>query len=296
MRSGKWTARHPDSGVSQWRRPRISAVVLALALLASACSSGGSSLTSIPEDAVSSTETTEPGGGVEQRVDESQTTTTVREDGGAVETTSTTAAASDGQPLLQPAVWPTAAPVDESTMLMVSVRPLTELAEAPTLLTLGTSTVMNDSGANGDIVAGDNIFSVELAFAPTEAGQASITVEADAADGRVLTGETFVTVTTPELPTSTESGVELNIVSDGGSEFLADRLIIIVADDFDPAGLASSVAPIDGTIVGFVGPGVWQVAVPAVTSLAEIEGYIIALAGQPGIIGAEPEFVESCCG
>ena len=262
----------------RFQRSRLGGTALSLALLVASCGSGGSPLESAAEEPVSVPDSAEARD-VEQGSDESATETVV--------------VSPDGQPLLQPAVWPTAAWTGESTMLMVSVRPLTELAEAPTLRVLGTSTPMNDMGINGDLVAGDNVFSLELPFAPREAGQASITVEANAADGRVIGGEAFVTVTASELPTSSESGVELNIVSDGGSEFLADRLIIIVADDFDTAYLPSSVAPIDGTIVGFVGPGVWQVAVPAVTSLAEIEGYIASLAGQPGIIGAEPEFVGS---
>ena len=66
------------------------------------------------------------------------------------------------------------------------------------------------------------------------------------------------------VPTSNETGVPLNIVEQDGSEFLADRLLLFVLDDFDASLLADLVAPIGGTIVGFVGPGVWQVAIPEV--------------------------------
>ena len=208
-----------------------------------------------------------------------------------VETTIIVTINDDGLPVLQPAVGPAAVTVGETTTLSVSVLPQEELAGAPTVSALGTSTALNDDGINGDLVAGDGVFSAEFDFTPATTGEATVSLSATSAAGGTLAGQSAVLVVPENVPTSNETGVPLNIVEQDGSEFLADRLLLFVVDDFDASLLADLVAPIGGTIVGFVGPGVWQVAIPEVEDLDGFGEIASVLAGQPGIINIEPEFL-----
>ena len=288
-------------------RSHVAAMLVVAAAVAAACGSGGSPLATdtstaptVSDDGTTSQEVETPRTELPETTTSSAPATTTTS---APATTTTSTAdltesvarsiGPDGLPLLQPALGPSAVTVGESTTMRVSVRPQVDIVGDPVLTILGQSVELTDSGQNGDLAAGDRVYSASFEISPSEIGQALARVTAQSAEGDLLAGETSINVVERALPTTVESGVELNIVTDEGTQFLADRIILIVEDDFDTTKLEETVASIGGTIVGFVGPGVWQVAVPAVTSLAEIEAYIVTLAGQPGIIGAEPEFVGS---
>lgn len=295
----RWGGTLSSRGDRTTTRTRAITSLPIVAVVASACGSDGSPLatdtTTAP--AVSDDDTAPPE--VETPRTELPATTTSSAPAATTTTTAdqTESAARvigpDGLPLLQPALGPSAVTVDASTTMQVSVRPQVDIVGEPVLTLLDQSVELNDSDESGDLVAGDRVCSASFEISPSEIGPATARLTAQSAAGDLLAGETSINVVQRELPTTNETGVELNIVTDEGSRFLADRIILIVEDDFDATKLEETVASIDGTIVGFVGPGVWQVAVPPVETLQEIGAYALALSRQPGVLTVEPAFVGS---
>ena len=283
-------------------RSHAAAMLVVAAAVAAACGSGGSPLATdtstaptVSDDGTTPPEVETPRTELPEITTSSAPATTTTNTADPTESVARSIGP-DGLPLLQPALGPSAVTVGESTTMQVSVLPRVDIVGDPVLTILGQSVELTDSDQNGDLVAGDRVFSASFEISPSEIGQALARVTAQSAEGDLLAGETSINVVERRLPTTNESGVELNIVTDEGTQFLADRIILIVEDDFDTTKLEETVASIGGTIVGFVGPGVWQVAVPAVETLEELEAYAVGLSRQPGVLSVEPEFASTVDG
>lgn len=193
------------------------------------------------------------------------------------------------QPVLKPAAWPMVVSIDESTEFIVSVAPMGTPSEAG--VTVGWpdgTTVANDSGAAGDLVAGDGVWTATFAWAPSDVGSAEISVSS-VLDGVSSEGQTTVEVLAVDSPTDA-------VGLDGGptiefenQTFLANRLKIIMSDTATYADVDSAAALIDGTVVGSVGPDVWQIEFEPISSISELEALFASVSTGPEVVGVEPE-------
>ncbi|KQR11723.1 S8 family serine peptidase [Cellulomonas sp. Leaf334] len=191
---------------------------------------------------------------------------------------------------LQPAVWPSSAAVGAGTTFTVSVSPVGELAGPVTVGWPDGNAVAVDDGTGGDSVADDGVWSARFAWTPGSEGTATISATGTV-DGALVSGSVALPVRPAGFPTGPEHLAALNVVSSGASSFLADRLVLITADDADPSAVRAVAEAVGGELVGVVGPGAWQLAIPAVADRAGLDAVFAAVSAFPVVLGAEPSFV-----
>jgi len=115
-------------------------------------------------------------------------------------------------------------------------------------------------------------------------------------DGILQSGSTAVSVHASGVPSAPEVLPVLAIIDDMDARFLSNRIVLISAEDADPADVDAAVGLIDGEIVGYAGPGVWQVAIEPVSTLAELEDVLAAVSVDPVVLGAAPDYVGNTTG
>jgi subtilisin family serine protease len=196
------------------------------------------------------------------------------------------------RPTVQPAVWPTAATTGQDTALTISVRPIGTVQGPVTLTWPGGTTALTDDGHNGDLAAGDHVWSKSITWRPTTEGLAPFTVSAQV-DGTAKTGTTSVVVYPPGIPTKPEVLSKLNILTEGESSFLADRIVLITANEVTADQLKAAATSVSGTIAGHIADSTWQVAIPPVRSRAQLDAAIKTISRADKVITAEPDFLAS---
>lgn len=196
----------------------------------------------------------------------------------------------DGVPVLQPAVWPTNATAGVPTEFVVSVAPAGEVESGLTLAWPGGEVEAGDDGTGGDAVADDGVWTARLAWTPTDPGPASIQARANVG-GVAVAGSIDVIVLPEGIASGPEALGELTVLSSGGEQFLADRLVLVTEPTADPLAVVEAAELAGGVIVGTSGPGVWQVAVPVVADRTALDVLLEAASGSPVVIGAQPSFV-----
>jgi hypothetical protein len=194
-------------------------------------------------------------------------------------------------PVIKPTVFPSTAAVGTTSSFMVSVHPRGEVSGTVTLTWPAGSIELVDDGTGGDLLAGDRMWSARFDWTPSTDGVVDVTASATV-DGIEVEGTTELPVYSAGAPTGIESSsAGLNVIDEDDESFLADRLILITEIDVDYAELVDAADSVDGTVVGIVAPGFWQIAIPAIETRAELEDVIADVSGHSSVIRAEPEFV-----
>jgi subtilisin family serine protease len=150
--------------------------------------------------------------------------------------------------------------------------------------------VLNDDGANGDLVAGDGAWSGTVTLSSSDA---AITLQLDAVvDGIAMHSPEFTVEFVPAgIPTTVAPASTSKTVTDPatGAKLLANEALISFDEQTGYADVKAAVTEAGGTLAGYLASiDVWQVRFPAVGSMARLEQALQRLAEQPHVIGTEP--------
>ena len=149
------------------------------------------------------------------------------------------------------------------------------------LATLGT---LNDNGVNGDVTAGDHIFSGQFTFNQPTAGTINLQVSA-AFSGmlrRVRSQISPLEVLPAGVPLDARYLPNSPIVSDAdGHQMPCDQVLAFFKPGTDTSSINSLVSSIGGVVIGFL-PGAqlhtWQIQLPC-TDAQGLQDAVNALAG-----------------
>jgi hypothetical protein len=150
--------------------------------------------------------------------------------------------------------------------------------------------VLNDDGANGDLVAGDGAWSTTVSMSSSGA---AIALQLDAiVDGDATRSPEFTVEVAPAgIPTTIAPASTSQTVTDPatGAQLLANEALVSFDEQASYADVTASVTAAGGVLAGqLAGLGVWQVRFPAAGSMAQLEQVLQRLAEQPHVIGTEP--------
>jgi len=165
------------------------------------------------------------------------------------------------------------------------------------LATLGT---LNDAGMNGDLYAGDQIFTGRFTFnvAPgTVWLRVSIAFTEISNLGR--SGVTPLEVLPAGVPLAPQYFPNSQAVSDtNGREMPCDQVLALFMPGTSVAGITTLASGIGGVVVGFV-PGAqlhtWQIQIPC-TSAQGVQNAVNTLMASSLVIGAEPNYLVHTAG
>lgn len=192
------------------------------------------------------------------------------------------------RPVLQPAVWPFSVVAGVQTTLFASVRPVGDAASVAFEVG-GQSGSLVDDGTSGDLIAGDGTFSAEIVVALAQRSDFTVTAEVD---GQLATGSVVVDVVPVGAPTAAAPpGGPIVTIPYEGVEAFIDRLVVQMDVAASYEDVVAAAATIGGTVVGRVSQLWWQIAFPPVSSPAELEARLAAVASMPLVTGVEPEGV-----
>jgi hypothetical protein len=161
--------------------------------------------------------------------------------------------------------------------------------------------VLNDNGVNGDLQAGDQIFSGQFTFNQTAPGtiflQASVAFRGTLK--RVLSESTPLEVLPSGTPTQPRFFPDSPVIADvNGLRMPCDQVLAYFKPGTSAASISSLVSQIGGTIVGFL-PGsqlhMWQIRVEC-GSTQDIADAVKTLLQSPIVVEAEPNYIMSKTG
>jgi subtilisin family serine protease len=219
-------------------------------------------------------------------------------DGSALESPSTTVATLVEPPGDKPTIVgttdPAAITAGEPADVLVTTVPTGTVSgqvelfrvEGGSRTSLGT---LNDTGADGDLVAGDGAWSATVSLS---SASDAISLQLDAVvDGNQATSSKFTVEVVPAgIPTTVAPASTTKTVTDPttGEQFLANEALISFADGATYQDVTAAVDAAGGQLVGYLaGLGVWQIRFPAADSIAQLKEALKRLAEQPHVIGTE---------
>ena len=171
-------------------------------------------------------------------------------------------------------------------------------ANGNALATLGT---LNDNGVNGDVTAGDHVFSGLFTFNQSAPG--TIRLQASAAFTGVLRRVRSTITPLEVLPAGVPLGSRYlpnsQIVADAsGREMPCDQVLAFFQPGTSMAAINTLVSTIGGSVIGFL-PGsqlhTWQIQIPC-TSAQGIQSAVNALESSPIVAGAQPNAIVHTTG
>jgi len=161
--------------------------------------------------------------------------------------------------------------------------------------------VLNDSGVNGDLRAGDQIFSGQFTFSQATAG--AIYLQVSAAFERTLKRVLSISSPLEVLPSGTPMIPRFfpnsPIVTDAnGRQMPCDQVLAFFKPGTSVASIRSLVSGIGGTVVGFL-PGTqlhtWQIQINC-GSAQGLQNAVNALLSSPIVAGAGPNYIVTASG
>ena len=212
-------------------------------------------------------------------------------------------AQTSGVAVFLPAAFPGFAPVGEDITVVASV-PITglEAGATPTVILQSSlasfaPVTLNDSAADGDLTAGDGLYSGTVSFAAADLANAGLQA------GQCI--DLFASVTQPGLDitsstaefcvSSFSTGVESNLAasnllqpSDGGSQAIANELLVTFVSGTPDATISAIASTIDAQVVGAIHQiGLYQLQLntPA-TSVDQLNAAIQSVQGFAEVTGA----------
>lgn len=203
-------------------------------------------------------------------------------------------------PADRPAVFPTAAPdaatVGTTPTVLVTASLRGEVDGDPTVVLADDGTelgTLNDDGLDGDIAAGDAIWSGRVAVPLTRSRELRVSA---LLDGFLEEGTVEVEALPSDAPTGPDAVTDPQTVADGQGEVLRDRIAIYMDEGAPYAQVEAAAQSVSGTVVARTAPDSWQIGIAPVATRSALDAVLAQVSLSAGVIGAEAIAVAQTSG
>ena len=155
---------------------------------------------------------------------------------------------------------------------------------------------LNDTGINGDLIAGDQIFTGQFPFNVASPGTIQLQVSAafKGLPNRVRSISAILEILPSGVPIGPAHPPNSQLVSDGnGHQMPCNQVLVYFRPGTNVATINSIASSVGGQMVGFL-PGrsvnTWQVQIPCNGALG-VRDAVKGVSANPTVIAAEPNFV-----
>ena len=159
--------------------------------------------------------------------------------------------------------------------------------------------VLNDLGANGDIIAGDRIYGGNTVLDTSHLQpDTCLSYIATLKDGENEAASSPLNLCVSNLPVrAAASNIDNPVVFSDGSKAVADEIVVTAQPGTRIAAIQAIAASINATIVGTIPPlNLYQLKLPAPASEAQLTALVKELNARPGVKGASVNGVGETSG
>ncbi|MDR0625932.1 MAG: S8 family serine peptidase [Bifidobacteriaceae bacterium] len=176
----------------------------------------------------------------------------------------------------------------------MSTAPTGNVTGPVTVAWAGGAVALGDGGTDGDLEAGDGVYTRRFNWVPPSPGLHALDVSA-VVDGKSATSQVEVAVYEDWVPIGLYRGEHAYLEHDG-TIYCADMLDLLTEPGADPRDVADAVAAVGGQIAGTVLLDTWEILMPAAADWAGLHTVLGLISQSPIILGAEPVGMLSVAG